>query len=581
MKQMLLKPAMAASVFLISVAVCEIFAKPLFGVRHSAEYFAFNYVPFLVLSLLLFAVTNKSVFSFFVSGIFAIALVAVNNIKYSILGKPLIPSDFLLATHFFESPDLYLRYINVTSSSCVMLAVASMVLFYRIEKKQLTTTRKAVLLRVAIAAVALTFFASIDNADSFVAKTYSRNSLRYSSWDPRSSVNSSGLFYTFIRLSEQADFSIPDHYGDPSLVKRAAGTAPDAQAPGKRPAPLPDIVVVQSESFYDLRQHDLRFDEAAYAGYDRTAKKAAVSGNLGVRTVGGNTAKTEFSFLTGIESNVLPAGCEYPYRSLVRRNIWSIAWYLRSLGYSTIAIHPYTRTFWDRDIALQFLGFDKFIDGGSFTVGQMEGLYVSDQAVADSIAAVRREAKSPLFIFAITMENHGPWDKRRVANRRKFRIQGDVEAQDATKIGRYLHHVANAGEMASDMTRQMKKTGRPCVLAFYGDHAPGFGGTLERIRLRPGRSVTETPYFIWKNFGAPAHIGRDLDVSFLASEILDQAGINDDVYFRANSYMKSANGGIFGTIDQSKELNRSYTQLMYDNLLGKLSDVQFHSRKML
>ena len=581
MKQMLLKPAMAASVFLISVAVCEIFAKPLFGVRHSAEYFAFNYVPFLVLSLLLFAVTNKSVFSFFVSGIFAIALVAVNNIKYSILGKPLIPSDFLLATHFFESPDLYLRYINVTSSSCVMLAVASMVLFYRIEKKQLTTTRKAVLLRVAIAAVALTFFASIDNADSFVAKTYSRNSLRYSSWDPRSSVNSSGLFYTFIRLSEQADFSIPDHYGDPSLVKRAAGTAPDAQAPGKRPAPLPDIVVVQSESFYDLRQHDLRFDEAAYAGYDRTAKKAAVSGNLGVRTVGGNTAKTEFSFLTGIESNVLPAGCEYPYRSLVRRNIWSIAWYLRSLGYSTIAIHPYTRTFWDRDIALQFLGFDKFIDGGSFTVGQMEGLYVSDQAVADSIAAVRREAKSPLFIFAITMENHGPWDKRRVANRRKFRIQGDVEAQDTTKIGRYLHHVANAGEMAFDMTRQMKKTGRPCVLAFYGDHAPGFGGTLERIRLRPGRSVTETPYFIWKNFGAPAHIGRDLDVSFLASEILDQAGINDDVYFRANSYMKSANGGIFGTIDQSKELNRSYTQLMYDNLLGKLPDVQFHSRKML
>jgi len=581
MKQTLLKPAMAVSVFLISIVICEVFAKPLFGVRHSFEYFAFNYAPFLILSLLLFALTNRSVFSTLVSGIFAIALVSVNNIKYSVLGKPLIPSDFLLTRYFFESPDLYMKYINVTSSLCVILAILSIVFFYRIEKKQLARTGKVVILRVAVAAVALTFFTSIDNADSFVAKSYSKNSLRYSSWDPRSSVNSSGLFYTFIRLSEQLDFSIPDHFGDPSLIKRAAGAASDAQAPDKRPVALPDIVVVQSESFYDLRQHALQFDGAAYADYDRTAQKAAVSGNLGVPTVGGNTVKTEFSFLTGIESTILPSGCEYPYRSLVRRNIWSIAWYLKTLGYATVAIHPYSRTFWDRNIALQFLGFDEFIDGSLFTVGQKEGLYVSDQAVADRIAAVRKEAKTPLFIFAITMENHGPWDKKRVASRRKFRIQGEIDAKDRKKVGRYLHHVVNAGEMAFDMTRQMKKSNRPCVLAFYGDHAPGLGETLDKVRLRPGRSLTDTPYFIWKNFGAAAHVSRNLDVSFLASEILDQAGINNDVYFSANSYMKSANKGVFDAIDQSRELSKSYTQLMFDNLLGKLTDVEFHSKKML
>lgn len=579
MKESLFKPALAGAALLISVLICELFAKPLFGVRHSVEYFAFNYAPFLILSLLLFALTNKSVFSSFASGISAIALVFVSNTKYSVLGKPLIPSDFLLAGHFLQSPDLYLRYINVTSTSCVTLTITCLLLLYRVEGKQLTTTGRVVLLRVAAAAVALTFFTSIDDADSFVAKTYGKSPLRYSSWDPSSSVNSSGLFYTFIRLSEQPDFSIPEHYGDPSLVKKAAMA--EAQLRHKRPAALPDIVVVQSESFYDLRQHDLQLDDAAYAAYDRTAKIAAVNGNLGVRTVGGNTAKTEFSFLTGIESTILPSGCDYPYSSLVRRNIWSIAWYLRTLGYKTVAIHPYTRTFWDRNIALQFLGFDEFIDGSLFTVGQKEGLYVSDRAVADRIAAVRRKAKSPLFVFAITMENHGPWDKRRVAGGRTFQIRGSVDAQDKKKIGRYLHHAKHAGEMAFEMTRQMRKSERPFVLAFYGDHAPGLGETLEKVRLKPGRSIMDTPYFIWRNFGAEGRSRRNLDVSFLASEILDQAGINNDVYFMANAHVKSANGGAFDAIDQKKELSQSYTQLMYDNLLGKLTDVEFQPKKML
>jgi phosphoglycerol transferase MdoB-like AlkP superfamily enzyme len=578
MKLYNLRFAVAFLMMLATILGCEMLAEPHGPVTLDLDYLVFNYLPVILLWLLLFGLSNKSLFSSALSSLVVVGIISVNNIKYEALDKPLMPNDLLLAGHLLKTPGLFIRYIDLTSSLGILVGLAAIAAIYRIEKQQLARTRRVIVVRGLLVAMALTFFTGIPSAQSLVARTYSKNSLSYFPWDPGNSVEQSGFFYTFIRMSEGLDFSIPKDFGDPSLVLKAAAASLPSPGELKRAAGLPDILVVQNEAFYDLRQHELQVAPQGYGAYDRTANLAAVSGKLEVPTVGGNTAKTEFSFLSGVETAVLPSGCEYPYRTLVRQNIWSIAWYLKSLGYATVAIHPYHRTFWDRNIAYPLLGFDLFIDHTEFPKQLREGFFVSDKAVADRMVEVRKKAKGPVFIFAVTMENHGPWDQPRVAKQKQIPVTGDLTAQERTETARYLHHVSHAGEMASSLKERLEQGRRPAVLAFYGDHAPALDLTT-RIPFRKGGSLWHTPYFIWRNFGSSRHITRDISVGFLASEILDQAGINYDPYFRAHSYMDNASGGRFDAKSPKNDLNRSYTQLLYNNLLGKSAEKVFTSAK--
>ena len=63
------------------------------------------------------------------------------------------------------------------------------------------------------------------------------------------------------------------------------------------------------------------------------------TGYLNVSVKGGNTANTEFEFLTGDTMAFLPAG-SIPYQQYITKDTPSMASYLKSLGYETYAMHP-------------------------------------------------------------------------------------------------------------------------------------------------------------------------------------------------------------------------------------------------
>lgn len=568
----------SALVLASTVAACENYIEPLSDSTRPIELYLLNYLPLLVLYLLLLAATNRTILASFLSSSAALSLAIINNIKYDVLQNTLIPLDFLLIPQIIESPKLYLKYISPSAYLYASVFLLVTTLLFRFESGLFHLAKKLTLARMMILVVGIVFFSGITSANSIISKIYRNNSSEFACWLPQTSVKSSGLFYTLIRMSVELDFKIPDNFGDPSLIQNAIKTSKQHPV-APQPTGLPDIIVIQSESFYDLRQHTLKLDDSAYAVYDKTTKKAAISGNLIVPTLGGNTVKTEFSFLTGIEGSVLPAGCEYPYRVLVKDNIWSIAWYLKTLGYKTIALHPHSRTFWDRNVALPFLGFDEFIDGRYFSDAQLDGPYVSDEAIAKRIDVLRQRLKAPLFIFAITMENHGPWDRNRLTKFKEFSIGGNINPDDRLKFTQYLHHISNAGTMASEVTRNAAQKARPCIVTFFGDHAPGFTGTLAKFPLKPGKSIMNTPYFIWRNFGKNHHTSQDVSVDFLASLVLDEAGINSDPYFMANSFMRKTSNGSIKNLDPLGALEKSYTQLLYNNLIGKLENITFLAKQ--
>ena len=106
---------------------------------------------------------------------------------------------------------------------------------------------------------------------------------------------------------------------------------------------MPNIIVVMNESFSDLsvlgdfktNEDYLPFLHSLQQGAENT-----VTGMLNVSVCGGNTADTEYEFLTGNTMAFLPQG-SIPYQQYITKELPALPAYLASLGYETVATHPY------------------------------------------------------------------------------------------------------------------------------------------------------------------------------------------------------------------------------------------------
>lgn len=116
------------------------------------------------------------------------------------------------------------------------------------------------------------------------------------------------------------------------------------------PDTLPNIIVIMNEAFSDpavLGPFETNQDYMPYVHSILNGEvDNTISGFLNVSVLGGNTANTEFEFLTGNTMAFLPQG-SVPYQQYLKRELPSLASHLKNLGYETIAAHPYRRNYDD------------------------------------------------------------------------------------------------------------------------------------------------------------------------------------------------------------------------------------------
>ena len=138
------------------------------------------------------------------------------------------------------------------------------------------------------------------------------------------------------------------------------------------------------------------------------------TGYLNVSVLGGNTANTEFEFLTGSTIGFLPQG-SVAYQQYVQKEMPSLASYLKELDYHTVAIHPYYASGWDRDRVYPLLGFDKFYDYTNMIVPFVKMRNnATDQCTYDNIThdyeQQRKLTDAPYFGYTMTIQNHSSYD---------------------------------------------------------------------------------------------------------------------------------------------------------------------------
>lgn len=247
----------------------------------------------------------------------------------------------------------------------------------------------------------------------------------------------------------------------------------------------PNVLLVQCESFFDARRLHPTLQGLPMAAVDGCREVASQWGRLSVPTWGANTVRTEFAVLTGLQESQLGLDRFNPYHRFARRPISSLAWQLRTRGYKTICVHPFDRLFYGRDVVLPNLGFDEFHGEEAFSEVHRINRYIADADVAKFVESLLAREQGPVFVFVITMENHGPWTSPGVPGKPWLSPAAGVPASEFNGLQQYLDSLVHTDRMIGHL-RNCCDEGD--VFAFYGDHLPSFPASFRALDLADTRS---------------------------------------------------------------------------------------------
>lgn len=253
------------------------------------------------------------------------------------------------------------------------------------------------------------------------------------------------------------------------------------------PAGAGPIIVVQSESFMDVRRLHPSLGDAALPGWAGLDRGSAQRGRLAVPAWGANTVRTEFAVLTGLDEAALGLDRFNPYAAFARTELPSLARAAKAAGYRTVCVHPFDLGFYGRRRVLPLLGFDALMGPEAFRGAARPGAWVGDADVARVVGDVVRREGPDVFVFAIMMQNHGPWGAGVAA-------AGLEGMPEAGPLGQYLAGVREADGAIPVLTGALDDAG---WLLVYGDHQPSLPGALHALGIEDRR----TDYAIWSARG--------------------------------------------------------------------------------
>lgn len=442
---------------------------------------------------LVFAATCRPLFSACASLALVGLVAAVSNAKYESLREPFVFTDLSLFSQLFSHPRLYLPFLSVGKVVAIGVGILLVITGFVVERP---VHRGSV--AIAWFAVALPFALAV-----LVA---ARLSLTL---DPDADQRRHGFFAVFVAY-------LLNGLRPATFRKFREIVAAGLFATGKRNR-RPDVIVIQSESFFDARRLGDAVVPGLFARFDNARREAVWYGEMTVPAWGANTMRTEFAVLTGTESFSLGYARFYPY-AFVRNKIASLASWFDRCGYDTVAIHPYYADFFGRMRVFPLLGFTRFLDIRHFASASRAGPYVADAAVSESIIAELEGAGDdrPRFIFAMTMENHGPLHLEQVLpgeSSSRHTLGEDASWRDLTA---YLRHIENADAMIGRLLDHLRTSDRETVVCFYGDHVPALPHVFDKLGVSPQTS----DYFIWRNYGTDTPECRNLAAEELGVALL-------------------------------------------------------------
>ncbi len=367
---------------------------------------------------------------------------------------------------------------------------------------------------------------------------------------PKVRCRNNGFVATFVGSLYLINVEKPDGYSPErasEIIEETVGGTGTASAASSTAsagsAVKPNIIVVMNEAFSDLTVlGDLPVSEDPMP-YFRSLMESGdyTAGHLMVSVKGGDTANTEYEFLSGDTMAFLPEG-SVVYQQYIHDEVPGLVSGLLEQGYQTTAIHPYLATGWERDRVYDLLGFQEFLDINSFKSPVLMRGYVSDLSAFDKIVDTY-EAKrdgGPQFIFEVTMQNHGGYSKDYPGFSATIDLVGAGELTSTRAAEKYLTLIKASDTAFEQLTNYFAGQKDPTIIVMFGDHEPSdyITNAISRITgYDPEVSLQErqrsylVPYVVWNNFGMETDPDMDLcSVNYLSAWLMRQAGLSISPY---------------------------------------------------
>ena len=545
-----------------------------------------NVALFWFSALFLFGLTGRVSRALGIQTVFCIIYGLANYFVLEFRGAPIQPWDILSIGTAASVADNYEYKLDKDALTALigLLVLLVMEFFLRAGFPRSGKKRRIWIARTALCLVTglLCFgYTKMLHNEDFVQK---KLRLYDKLFTPTTIQFKNGTVTAFLMELQYMSVEKPAGYSEDS-AKEALASYETADVPER----TPNIIVIMNEAFSDpavLGQFSTNEDYMPFVHSLLDGAEDTVSGLLNVSVKGGNTANTEFEYLTGSSMAFLPYG-SIPYQQYIKDETPSMASWLSDFGYRTVAMHPYRAAGWDRNKVYPLMGFDEMYFEEFYEDSALVRKYVSDEADYEKLIRIyeQKEPGEPLFLFNVTMQNHSSYNDW--ADYDNFTPDITADGIDSDVLSAYLSLMKLSDQAIEELVQYFSEEEEDTVIVFFGDHQPTDsvinpilklnGTTSSALSPEEEAGRYQVPFFIWANYDIEEESGLNISANYLASRTLDAAGLPKPGYFSFLTELEkqvpvisanhvSLSDGTFSAADEQDGLLNEYRTFQYYQL---------------
>lgn len=349
--------------------------------------------------------------------------------------------------------------------------------------------------------------------------------------EPLEAYSLYGFAYSFGRSLVSRGVDKPESYDDYTVNEILEEVGETEELTAEEAAKLPNVVVVQLESFFDpANLLGVTCSENPVPVFT-SLKETSSTGILYVPVIGGGTANVEFEVLTGMNITHFGTG-EYPYSTVLQSETCeTMAYDLKKLGYDTHAIHNHMGTFYQRHKVFSMLGFDTFTPLEYMQNYHKNALnWCCDDVLTGCIMDALACSDNRDFVFTVSVQGHGDYPSEAPETPYAITSTG-LEDDDALRnaFEYYINQLHETDAFIGELIEALEGYDEPVLLILYGDHLPALA--CDKEDLRTG-SLLASEYVIWTNDDCLMREEADLHAYQLIPHALERVDISNGVMMR-------------------------------------------------
>jgi phosphoglycerol transferase MdoB-like AlkP superfamily enzyme len=543
----------------------------------------------------LFALTGSMRFSGCFLCIFSIIFSLTNYFTTTFRGIPILASDLTIMGTAMNVVGNYKYSLDLTRTITLLGLITWCILLFRVKRLRLPKGKKRISTILGSAAIC---FASFWIMIYTPVMTVTPMHVTVNTFRPIKSYRKNGCVLTFMRSIQLMIIHKPDGYSANAAEEIAA---PYRSETSSGNAKTPNVIAIMDEAFADLQAvGDFRTSEDVMPFYHSLTKNT-VKGFSYVSVFGGQTANTEFEFLTGLSKAFVPASAT-PYQLYIKSLLPGLTTHLGNQDYQgMLAFHPFRANGYNRDHVYPNLGFSDFISLKDLDVSASDKIrnFVSDaadfQVIIDQYEQAKKKSNAPFYLFNVTMQNHSGYDQDFDNLDMPISIE---EKCDDPELKRYLNLIHHSDTALKSLIEYFSKQKDPTVIVFFGDHEPGLsnevyskilGKNVEKLSAEENMNLYKTPFLIWANYDIEEQENVNISMNSLSTLMLESTGMKLSPFnqflldihkqipvLTTNGYF-GEDGSYYSLKDESSpyyESLRKYQILQYNDLFDKKKRIE-------